>query len=161
MPIKADENDNIVMNWTKMSEHSSMDDVFILEKFKEEEVKNILFIQSSVPKIKEFIYFLRYKSDQINSPYLKRFEELLTELIFFVTRTGSSDAFNCEGIPQKNPQKYLRELKIIDLLIDILIYPFEGEDPIYDLSKLTQKSPIVRICKLIYRLLKHCSKENQ
>lgn len=54
----------------------------------------------------------------------------------------------------------MRELKIIDLLMDILIYPFEGENQ-FDISKLTQRSPIVRICQLIYRLLKHCAKDNE
>jgi len=32
----------------------------------------------------------------------------------------------CDGLPIKQNQKYFRELKIIDLLIDIIIYPFEG-----------------------------------
>jgi hypothetical protein len=28
-------------------------------------------------------------------------------------------------------QRFLRELKLIDLLVDVLIYPFDGEDPVY------------------------------
>jgi hypothetical protein len=31
----------------------------------------------------------------------------------------------------------------------------------YKLENLTQKSPMTRICQLIYRLLKHCVKENE
>ena len=82
-------------------------------------------------------------------------------MVFFTTITESTDPYTCEGVPVKNNQKYLRELKIIDMLIDILIYPFEGDNPLYSLGDLTQKSPIVKICQLIYRLLKHCAKDNE
>ena len=47
------------------------------------------------------------------------------------------------------------------MLIDIIIYPFEGENAFFNLDDLTQKSPIVRICKLVYRLLKLCAKDNE
>ena len=40
----------------------------------------------------------------------------------------------------------MRELKVIDLLIDVLIYPFEGENPPYNFNEVNKKSPIVRIC---------------
>jgi len=68
---------------------------------------------------------------------MKGFEELLTKMVFFVTVTDSKDPFNCEGVPIKQVQKYLRELKVIDLLMDILIYPFEGDPIVYELEKLT------------------------
>jgi hypothetical protein len=42
-----------------MIKNGSMDDVFILKKFDLQEVRNILFIHSCVPKIKEFIYYVR------------------------------------------------------------------------------------------------------
>ena len=50
------------------------------------------------------------------------------------------DPFECDGDPNQHAQKYLREIKIIDLLVDILIYPFtgeEGSDPMYKLEDLT------------------------
>lgn len=59
---------------------------------------------------------------------MKKFEELLAGLIFFVVQTDSTDPFKCEGFVRQANQKYLREIKIIDLLIDILIYPFESVD---------------------------------
>jgi hypothetical protein len=54
----------------------------------------------------------------------------------------------------------MRELKVIDLLIDILIYPFEGDQPTYNFNDINQRSPIVRICQLIYRILKLCAKNS-
>ena len=36
-----------------------MDDVFILNKYNETEIQKILFIHSSIPSIKEFVYIVR------------------------------------------------------------------------------------------------------
>jgi hypothetical protein len=55
----VDENDSIIVNMTKLVPHGTMDDVYIIEKYDPEEVRSILFIQSSVPKIKEFVFSLR------------------------------------------------------------------------------------------------------
>ena len=91
---------------------------------------------------------------------MKGFEDLLTKMLFFLIKSDGDNPFTCEGVPNKLYQKYFRELRIIDLLVDILIYEFEGESP-FDLEKITQKSPITRICQLIYRILKMCSKDNE
>ena len=58
----------------------------------------------------------------------------MPELIYFLVGKESKDPYECDGIPDKKKQKFMRELKVIDLLIDILIYPFEGENPLYDMS---------------------------
>ena len=55
----------------------------------------------------------------------------------------------------------MRELRIIDLFMDILIYPFEGPNAPFNIHKLNQRSPMVRICQLIYRFLKLCAKDNE
>jgi len=92
---------------------------------------------------------------------MKAFEELLTKLVFFLTITDVKDPFTCEGTPIKQNQKYFRELKVIDLLIDVIIYPFEGLNAPFNLDQLTGKSPMIRICRLIYRVLKLCVKDNE
>lgn len=161
VPINNEDNsDSILTNMTKMIPIGSMDDVFVLQKFNATEIKSILFVHSCVPRIKEFIYIIRNEPLQLKSPYMKNFEDLLVKMVFFVTKTESENAFTCEGIPIVQNQKYLRELKVIDLLIDIIIIPFEGENAVFDLSVLNQRSPIVRICQLIYRILKLCSKDH-
>lgn len=52
----------------------------------------------------------------------------------------------------------MREFRLIDVLIDCLVYPFETK--VYNIDELTQKHPITRICQLIYRMLSHCVKDN-
>lgn len=54
-----------------------MDDVFIIEKVGQDELKAVLFIHSCIPKIKEFTYNLRFTSTTLSSPYMKTFEDLL------------------------------------------------------------------------------------
>ena len=158
-----DESDNIWFNMTTLIKHGTMDDVFILTKLPKEEVQNILFAQSCVPRIKEFLYDLRKDGENLTSPYFTNFEDLLSKMVYFVTLSDHPEPLKCEGIPVKTSQKYLRELKIIDLLVDILIYPFEpkeeGGQPAYDLKNLTQNSPMTKICQLIYRIMKHCARD--
>jgi hypothetical protein len=60
-----------------------------------------MYVHSSIPKIKEFIYDLRVRNHILTSPYMKKFEEILTDLIFFITDTSNKDAFLCEGTPHK------------------------------------------------------------
>jgi len=142
-----------------------MDDVFIVERSSSEETKSVLFIHSCIPKIKEFTHNLRFEQHILTSPYIKGFEEMLSGLIFFIIETESKDPFRCEGFPRVKHQKFLREIKIIDLLVDIIIYPFESdsedEKPLYELEELTQRSPMAKVCQLIFRLLKHCVQENE
>jgi len=88
------------------------------------------------------MYNLRQRPQNLTSPYLKEFEELITGLIYFVCITDNANPFTCEGIPNVQSQRILRELKLIDLLVDVLIYPFEGEDPVYMIGELK----MTRIC---------------
>jgi len=156
-----DESEFLIVNNSKLVKVGTMDDVYILEKVAKDEIESILVIQSCVPKIKEFSYNLRYNQNSLTSPYMKAFEMLLIQLVYFTINSESTDPFMCDGYPKKKHQKYLREIKVIDLLIDILIYPFEGENSFLDLSQLTQRSPMTRVCQLIYRLIKHYVKDNE
>jgi len=68
---------------------------------------------------------------------MKEFEEILTQLVFFMVDSENKDPFKSDGKPNKQNQKYFREIKIIDLVIDILIYSFEGENPMYNIDEIT------------------------
>ena len=134
------------------------EDVFIIKKADQQEVADVLFIHSCVDQLKQFIFNIRKKQNEsLTVTYFVTIEELISEMIFFVTETESNDPFTCEGLPFKKRQKQMRETRIIDLLIDILVYPFSDE--LYKFAELTQRHPITRICQLVYRLLKHCVKD--
>lgn len=95
--------------------------------------------------------------ENLTVTYFVQVEQLLTNMVFFLTETESRDPFTCEGIPFKKRQKQMRETRVIDKLIDMLYYPFS--EGLYNFSELTQRHPITRICQLVYRLLKHCVKD--
>lgn len=87
--------------------------------------------------------------------------ELLKGIVFWLITIDSDDyqnPFTCEGFPIKERQKILRETRLIDLLIDCLIFPFEAQMVEYD--DLTGQSPITLINRLVYRILKHAVREN-
>ena len=84
----------------------------------------------------------------------------MKSLIFFVVdeKNVLRDPLLVDNQPDPLRQKAMRECRYIDLLIDCLIYPFV--EKLYVISELSAKHPITKICKLIYRLLKHCVKDN-
>ena len=64
------------------------------------------------------------------------------------------DVENLDVQPIKNWQKIMWELYVIELLIDILYYPFIEDK---DLSLLTLEDPLQRICVLCHTLIKFIS----
>ena len=67
-------------------------------------------------------------------------------MIFFTTDTENSDPSICEGIPRKHRQKYMRELKVVEVLVDILHYPFANN--LFDLDLIRQGMPVTKVCVL-------------
>jgi len=137
-----------------------MNDVFVPIKADKQEIQDVLFIQSAVPKIKLFLHYIRkQKTELLNLPFFIGIEELLKGLIFFVLEIKNlyTDPFEVEGVGNQQRQKLMRECRLIDLVIDCLVYPFETK--MYNIDELTMKHPITRICRLVYRLLKHCVKD--
>lgn len=115
-----------------------------------------------MPRIKEFIYNVRCTPNDLKSPYMKSFEELVGRYVLFIVgQSMTGDPMTADGTPSRAIQKYVRELKIVDLFIDILIYPFEGKGAPFNIARLNQSTPIVRICQLIYRFLKFSVKNNE
>ena len=116
-----------------------------------------------MPKIKEFLHynrFLKTGREKLNLPFCIEIQNLLKRLIFFVIdeKNHFSDPFIVEGTPIALRQKCMRECRFIDLIIDCLVYPFSYG--YCKIEELTLKHPITRICKLCYRLLKHCVQSN-
>jgi hypothetical protein len=87
--------------------------------------------------------------------------ELLKGLVYWLIELdieNYQDPIKCEGYPNKDRQKIMRETRMIDLLIDCLIYPFETK--MFNYDELSSSHAITRICQLIYRVLKHSVKDN-
>ena len=116
-----------------------MNDVFVPIKCDQQEIHTVLYIQSAVPKIKTFLFYIRERvMDKMNLPFFIGIQELLKSMIFFILDEKNQllDPMTCDGTPSKLIQNALRECRFIDLIIDCLIYPFQWR--IYKYEDLTQ-----------------------
>jgi hypothetical protein len=157
-PMNKEEFDFLRQQTLMLRKTHKEEDVFIIKKAETSEVADVLFVHSCVDLLKHFMYYIRTKNTEaLSVTYFVQIEDVLASLVFFLTETESSDPFTCEGLPFKKRQKIMRETRVIDLLVDMLQYPFQ--DKLYSFGDLTQKHPITRICQLVYRLLKHCVKD--
>ena len=112
-------------------------------------VRRVFFPVSGLP------FFIQAINEQKES--FQQIIDLLTKLIFFVTKTEETDPVKCEGIPNRPRQKLMRELKVIEALTDILYYPVTNR--VYDQQTISVNDPYHRICVLCYRLIKHAAKD--
>lgn len=94
------------------------EDAFIIEQTQENYTRDCLQIHSAIPILKEYCWDLRkgYKDKVTSKERMKRVEKTLSELIFFVTDTEDKDPLTCEGIPNQQRQKLIRELNVIEIL---------------------------------------------
>ena len=71
-----------------------------MKKAEQSEIADVLYINSCVDQLKFYLYYLwKRLADNLSVPFFVSFEELLSNMIFFITETESQDPFNCEGIP--------------------------------------------------------------
>ena len=161
-PMKHDpSSDYIVESKIILRNRADMNDVFVPIKCSKEEIYCVLYVQASVPKIKQFLFYTREKKVELmNLPFFLGIQELLKGLVCFLVgeKDVLSDPMLLDGEPLKSRQKAMRECRYIDLLVDCLIYPFSSA--LYKYEDLTQQHPITKICRLIYRLLKLSVKDN-
>ena len=104
-----------------------MNDVFVPIKCTREEIYCVLYMQSSVPKIKTFLYLTREKNtEKMNLPFFLGIQELLKDVVFFLLNEEDhmKDPMTINGETLRTRQKAMRECRFIDILIDCLIYPF-------------------------------------
>jgi hypothetical protein len=91
---------------------------------------------------------------------LFKIQKLLTQMIVFVTTNDS--IFKelkeiTEGPSIKIRQKIMRELYTIELLTDILYYPFTVNQQ--DLTTLNSENPLNYICVLCHTLIRFISQD--
>ena len=109
-----------------------------------EEVRDVLFLQSGLTPMKEYISALREEEDERPAEDLASgVQDILAQMIFFITDTQENNPYMCEGIPRRERQKLMRELRIVDLLIDMIYFPFEEENGLYSLESIPSP-PVLR-----------------
>ena len=134
---------------------SKDEDAFIIEMANSDYIRDWLRIHSAIPILKGYITDLKKKREDVirSKDKMKIIENILIGLIFFVIETDEKDPFICEGEPNKDRQKLIRELKFVEILCDMLYFPFV--DKFVSLEKLEDIPTLGRVWGLINRLLKH------
>lgn len=71
------------------------EDAFIIEPTTKEYIQDCMTIHAAIPLLKEYVWDIRMGREEKmrNKDRMKKIENILTELIFFVTETEDSDPF--------------------------------------------------------------------
>lgn len=128
---------------------------FRVVRVSEEERQDIYFLASAIPTLQKFIHLL--KADQktlVTLDLKRRVIKILSDLIFFAVETENANPIECEGMEQNAKQKLMKDFRFLEIITDILYYPFKNQA--YDISDLTNEDKeIVTIFKLAFRVIKH------
>lgn len=128
----------------ELQSNASNEDTFMIIPVDETEVKDLLFIQTVASQLNRYTKYLRAREmEKITKAKYTKIIDLLTRLIFFIIETEGEDPVTCTGYPIKNRQKLMRELRVLELLVDCLYYPFKYGG--YTIQSLTDDMPLKRI----------------
>lgn len=168
--IKIDENDDAFMPLTdkemflertalQLEKGTSEQNAFQISKVSEQEKTLLLRLASAVPFLTYLRDIFRHQiNDESFIDVCKKALKMLTSLIFFMIKTEGTDAIECEGIPIEEHQKIFKDMKLIEILVDLLYFPFRNK--MYELDKLGDvPSDLIKIFGLSYRLIKFSIKE--
>jgi hypothetical protein len=84
----------------------------------------------------------------------------LRRLVVNLSWDENPDPMARDGIPNKLLQKILRELKVVQLVVDTVQLPFKKGVSIVNVSGNAEYKQLVTIINLMYRLLKQMAKQN-
>lgn len=116
------------------------ENTYKIVRLTEEEKRNLLFVNSAYDILVRFINIIKNNSKEaMTNKILKNTSNTLVALIFFVVKTENDDPIECEGIPLIKRQKIMKDMKIIELLTDILYWPFRNS--MFDIKDLKDVDP--------------------
>jgi hypothetical protein len=150
------EDSSVHMYKLLMKPESSEEDTFILQLVDPSEVRDIEFVMSTQHPLDHFCAMFRYKVEPDKSLYAF-IEAAVAKINEFVTQGGEDSPFASEGLPVVRKQRYLRELKLIDLACNLLYYPFESK--LHDIRTLKRRDALAKVLSLLYRMLKLAAME--
>ena len=128
---------------------------FYVERISHSEQKDILFVASAITRLQHFRECVKARTlSSLPSDYLRKMIKTLSRLLLFLVETPKDvniDPFTYEGVPIPTRQKLMKDMFVIDMLTDILYYPFELG--LCDLSDINNEH-MLQIFQLSYRLIK-------
>lgn len=158
-----DENDSASKKTIMLCENPepNAEHAFIVIKVGDDEAQQIGFAASSIATLKYFRDITKTcRNADVNPNVVEKTINVLRDLIFFVHKVDETaeeaDAVEYEGITVEEKQRLLKDFKVIELLTEILYYPFQRK--IFELDGIHNEG-FLRIFQHCYRLIKHIIKE--
>lgn len=110
------------------------DHVFWLELIEPQEVDDLLLIRSSIPSLfkLKLVYELSLDKQYLRYDIFQQVIQTLEQLIFFLiereenSSPQNDDALTCEGNSIVSRQKMMCDMRLIEILTDLLYYPFKN-----------------------------------
>ena len=101
------------------------------------------------------------KIELLTDEFMKKMIKILETLILWileVKRGEDQNIVELEGVPQEDKQRLCKDMKLIELLTDLLYYP-TGPSGICALSDIAKQPNLLKMHQLCYRLIKHSIRE--
>lgn len=135
------------------------DAAFMAFRVPNSHVADLEALQSLNPVLEQFANHIAGGA-QFSANARKQIQDPLTAAMYFVTQSLDLRPLECAGIPVPFRQNLARELRFIDYLFFSVRAPFELAR--FTLETLKNDQPeIFYICRLMYKLLKHCFEGHQ
>lgn len=150
---EAEEVKQFFVNLERRS-HSSLEDAFKIERVPESDMQLLFFIESSYKTLNEVVLNIKYgviKSLPQNMTH--ELSKVLNDLISFVVGLPNGETVKEGRFYKAMPirQKYLKDMKIIELLMDFVYIPFACG--MYHLSEISKSKHVQEAMILAYKLL--------
>ena len=145
------------------SEKLNIEEAFIFTKVPPEEEKDIFFLRSAMPEFLKISRIYKYKQNSnINRQSLVKIEELLKRLISFLFDLDYDPDKNYLDVmdknePQNSKQIIFKDLNFIEILVDLIHYPFYNN--FYSTKDVHNKPFIPQIISLSYNCIRYAIME--
>lgn len=140
----------------------SSENAFLITKLDQKYIEEILRVRSCLPYLKVLALSLKRGEKQYlaGENYFKM-EEILSELCYFLfDKSKPAIDINLKLLkeePVVRRQQILREMKIIDILVDILYFPFKSN--LFTLTQLTSLDPMTNMLANVYTTIRFTIQE--
>jgi hypothetical protein len=139
----------------------STQDAFIIERIDADRHKDVLFVRSCLPFMKQLAHIMKGGNAKLlKSEVYFKMEEILCEIcafLFDLSRNADFQISNMSGDPLQKRQQILKDMKIIDILIDTLYFPFKSK--MFDLNNIQSSEPITILLTNVYSTLRYTIQE--
>jgi hypothetical protein len=153
----------------ELKPHQSNEDAFFIMPERKVVFNSILFIQTAIDQLKRFLLVISTRNLELSKDKQKKVFECLDRIEEFLVgdtndineeaelASGFSKDYNDMQQKRKENlqlrQKLIRELYLVEMLVQTIFLPFSYGD--YDLLTTKTTDIIAKVCKKVYNLIKN------